>query len=150
MSTMQIAVVTGESEIYRGEAEEVIAPGVDGEMGILPHHAALLTALKAGEMRIKFGCAEDDLFISGGFMEVYNNTVTVLADAAEHAEDIDRNRAEEARRTAQARLAEVKDERERGMLSGELERAVVCLRIVETTRRRTSRRIQAPNPNLDQ
>jgi F-type H+-transporting ATPase subunit epsilon len=74
----------------------------------------------------------------------------VLADAAEHAEDIDRNRAEEARRTAQARLAEVKDERERGVLSGELERAVARLRIVETTRRRTSRRIQAPNPNLDQ
>jgi F-type H+-transporting ATPase subunit epsilon len=143
MSTIQIAVVTGEQEIYRGEAEEVIAPGVDGEMGILPHHAALLTALKAGEMRIKLGGAEDDLFISGGFLEVYNNTVTVLADAAEHAEEIDQARAEEARRSAQARLAEVKDERERGVLSIELERAVTRLRIVETTRRRGNRRIQS-------
>jgi F-type H+-transporting ATPase subunit epsilon len=147
MATMQIAVVTGEREIYRGEAEEVIAPGVEGEMGILPHHAALLTALKTGEMRIKLAGAEDDLFISGGFLEVYNNTVTVLADAAEHAEEIDLNRAEEARRTAQARLAEVKDERERHLLSGELERAVVRLRIVETTRRRTNRRIAMPPPS---
>lgn len=144
MSTMQIAVVTGEREIYRGEAEEVIAPGVEGEMGILPHHAALLTALKPGEMRIKLAGAEDDLFVSGGFLEVYNNTVTVLADAAEHAEDIDRTRAEEARRQAQERLAEVKDERERAIISGELERAIVRLRIVETTRRRSNRRIQMP------
>lgn len=143
MSTMQIAVVTGESEIYRGEAEEVIAPGVEGEMGILPHHAALLTALKAGEMRIKLGGAEDDLFVSGGFLEVYNNTVTVLADAAEHAEEIDRARADAARHAAQTRLAEAKDERERGIASLELERAVTRLRIVETTRRRGNRRIQA-------
>jgi F-type H+-transporting ATPase subunit epsilon len=143
MSTMQIAVVTGEREIYRGEAEEVVVTGVEGEMGILPHHAALLTALKPGELRIKLGGAEDDLFISGGFMEVYNNTVTVLADAAEHAEDIDVSRAEQARRRAQERLAEVKDERERAAISGELERAVVRLRIVEITRRRSTRRIQA-------
>src|SRR5579885_244350 len=146
MSTMQVAVVTGEREIYRGEAEEVIAPGVEGELGILPHHAALLTALKPGGLRIKLGGAEDDLFISGGFMEVYNNTVTVLADAAEHAEDIDVSRAEQARRRAQERLAEVKDERERAAISGELERAVVRLRIVETTRRRSTRRIQARPP----
>lgn len=145
MSTMQVAVVTGEREIYRGEAEEVIAPGVEGELGILPHHAALLTALKPGEMRIKLGDAEDDLFVSGGFLEVYNNTVTVLADAAEHAEDIDHARAEEARRRAQERLAEVKDERERAIASGELERAIVRLHIVETTRRRSSRRIRMPS-----
>src|SRR5215472_2270285 len=122
MSTMQIAVVTGEREIYRGEAEEVIVPGVEGEMGILPHHAALLTALKPGELRIKLEGAEDDLFVSGGFMEVYNNTVTVLADAAEHAEDIDRARAEAARRRAQERLADLKDERERALAFGALER----------------------------
>ena len=143
MPTMQIAVVTGEREIYQGEAEEVIVPGVEGEMGILPHHAALLTALKAGELRIKLAGAEDYLFISGGFMEVYNNTVTVLADAAEHADEIDVSRAEEARRKAQAHLEEAKDMRERAAVSGELERAVVRLRIVETTRRRTTRRIQA-------
>lgn len=144
MPTMQVAVVTGEREIYQGEADMVIAPGSEGEMGILPYHAALLTSLKAGELRIKLGGAEEDLFISGGFLEVYNNAVTVLADAAEHAEEIDHARAEESRRLAQARLAEAGDARERAALSGELERAVARLRIVETTRRRSSRRIQAP------
>jgi|SRR5579875_185648 F-type H+-transporting ATPase subunit epsilon len=149
MATMQVAVVTGEREIYRGEAEEVVAPGVAGEMGILPHHAALVTALKPGEMRIKLGGAEEDLFVSGGFLEVYNNVVTVLADAAEHAEDIDRARAEEARRRAQERLAEVQDERERALVTGALERAIVRLRIVETTRRRSTRRIQASSSSSE-
>lgn len=144
MSTMQVAVVTGESEIYRGEADMVVAPGVDGEMGILPQHAALLTALKLGEMRIKLGAEEDSLFISGGFMEVYNNMVTVLADAAEHAEEIDASRAEAARQRAQERLSEAKDERERQLLSGDLQRAITRLHIVETTRRRGSRRIEMP------
>lgn len=144
MATMQITVVTGEREIYRGEAEVVVAPGVEGELGILPHHAALLTALKPGEMRITLGGAEDDLFIAGGFLEVYNNAVTVLADAAEHAEDIDHARAEEARRRAQERLAEVKDDRERALASGALERAIVRLHIVETTRRRSNRRMRLP------
>ncbi len=145
MPTMQVAVVTGEREIYRGEAEMVIAPGVEGELGILPEHAALLTALKTGEMRIKLNGAEDSLFISGGFMEVYANTVTVLADVAEEADEIDAARAEAARQRAQALLVAVQDERERRRLNGDLTRAVTRLRIVETTRRRGTRRIQA-NP----
>jgi len=143
MSTMQVAVVTGERELYRVRRYAHRARS-RGRAGHSAHHAALLTALKAGEMRIKLGGAEEDLFIAGGFLEVYNNTVTVLADAAEHAENIDQSRAEEARRQAQARLADAGDARERAALSGELERAVARLRIVETTRRRSSRRIQAP------
>lgn len=146
MSTLQVAVVTGEKEIYRGEADTVIAPGVDGEMGILPQHAALLTALKTGEMRIKLGGEEDDLFVSGGFLEVYNNTVTVLADVAEHSEEIDASRAENARQRAQERLAGVQDERERERLNGDLARAITRLHIVETTRRRGARRIQSQFP----
>jgi F-type H+-transporting ATPase subunit epsilon len=146
MSTLQVAVVTGEKEIYRGEADTVIAPGVDGEMGILPQHASLLTALKTGEMRIRLGGEEDALFVSGGFLEVYNNTVTVLADAAEHSEEIDASRAESARQRAQERLAGVQDERERERLNGELVRAVTRLHIVETTRRRGARRIRNQMP----
>lgn len=149
MPTMQIAVVTGEREIYRGEAEMVVTPGVEGELGILPHHAALLTALKTGEMRIKLGGAEDNLFISGGFLEVYNNAVTVLADVAEQAEEIDQQRAEEARRRAQALLSDERDERERLRLNADLERAITRLHIVEMTRRRGTRRIQMP-PSSDQ
>lgn len=142
MPSLQVTVVTGEREIYRGEASMVVAPGVDGEMGILPEHAALLTSLKTGEMRIKLGSEEDSLFISGGFMEVYNNAVTVLADVAEQSEEIDETRAQEARQRAVDRLANSQDERERRRLNGELTRAVTRLRIVETTRRRGTRRIQ--------
>src|SRR5712664_1329163 len=101
MSTLQVAVVTGEKEIYRGEATMVVAPGVDGDMGILPRHAALLTSLKTGEMRIKLGDEEDAIFISGGFLEVSNDNVTVLADVAEHSEEIDASRADSARQKAQ-------------------------------------------------
>lgn len=148
MATLQVAVVTGEREIYRGEADILIAPGVEGEMGILPQHAALLTALKTGEMRIKLGNEENDLFISGGFMEVYNNTVSVLADVAEHAEEINEARAEAARQRAQERLAEAGNDRERQILNGDLVRAVTRLHIIETTRRRGSRRIQMPQSNI--
>lgn len=143
MPTLQVTVVTGEKEIYRGEADSVIAPGVEGEMGILPQHAALLSALKTGEMRIRLGAEEDNLFISGGFMEVYNNLVTVLADVAEHSEEIDSSRAEWARQLAQQRLVEAKDERDRSRLNGDLARAITRLHIVETTRRRGTRRIQS-------
>jgi len=143
MATLHVAVVTGEREIYRGEADQVIAPGVEGAMGILPRHAALLTSLKTGEMRIKLGDSEDALFISGGFLEVSNDQVTVLADVAEHSDEIDATRAETARQKAHERLAEVKDDRERRQLSGDLQRAITRLHIVETTRRRGTRRIQA-------
>lgn len=149
MSTLQVAVVTGEKEIYQGEADMVIAPGVDGEMGILPHHAALLTALQTGEMRIKLGNEEDDLFISGGFVEVYNNVVTVLADVAEQSEEIDAARAQAARQRAQDRLAGAQDERDRQRLNGDLARAITRLHIVETTRRRGSRRIRNQMPQSE-
>ena len=149
MPTLQVAVVTGEKEIYRGEADTVIAPGTEGEMGILPEHAALLTSLKTGEMRIKLGGAEDSLFISGGFLEVYNNLVTVLADVAEQSDEINEERAQAARQHAQERLAEAKDDRERQRLNGELTRAVTRLRIVELTRKRGTRRIQNQMPESD-
>jgi F-type H+-transporting ATPase subunit epsilon len=142
--TMHVEVVTGEQEIYSGEADMLIAPGSEGELGILPRHAALLTLLKAGEMRIKLGGAEEPLFVSGGFLEVYNNKVTVLADAAEHAEEIDQARAQEARRRAQERLEQAQSDRERADQAAALERATARLRIAETVRRRSSRRIQPP------
>lgn len=142
--TMHVEVVTGEQEIYSGEADMLIAPGSEGELGILPRHAALLTLLKAGEMRIKLGGAEEPLFVSGGFLEVYDNKVTVLADAAEHAEEIDQARAQEARRRAQERLEQSQSDRERADQTAALERATARLRVAETARRRSPRRIQLP------
>ncbi|HEY6540164.1 MAG TPA: F0F1 ATP synthase subunit epsilon, partial [Ktedonobacteraceae bacterium] len=115
-ATMHVEVVTAERELYNGEADELIAPGTEGQLGILPRHAALLTTLKAGELRIKLHGAEEPLFVSGGFLEVSNNQATVLADTAEHAEEIDQARAEEARRRAQERLAQTTSNEERAEL----------------------------------
>jgi len=143
-ATMHVEVVTAERELYNGEADELIAPGTEGELGILPRHAALLTTLKAGELRIKLHGAEEPLFVSGGFLEVSNNQATVLADTAEHAEEIDQARAEEARRRAQERLAQTTSNEERAELQGALQRALERLRVVETVRRRRGPRIEMP------
>jgi F-type H+-transporting ATPase subunit epsilon len=142
--TMHVEVVTAERELYNGEADELIAPGSEGELGILPRHAALLTTLKAGELRVKLHGAEEPLFVSGGFLEVSNNQATVLADTAEHAEEIDQARAEEARRRAQERLAQTTSNTERAELQAALERALERLRVAETVRRRRGPRIQMP------
>jgi F-type H+-transporting ATPase subunit epsilon len=143
-TTMHVDVVTAERQLYSGEADTVLAPGTEGQLGILPRHAALLTTLKAGEMLIKLGGAEEPFFVSGGFLEVSNNKVTVLAETAEHAEEIDQARAEAARRRAQEHLAQAQSDVERAELLGALERAVARIHVAEISRRRGGRRIQMP------
>ena len=142
--TLHVEVVTAERELYNGEANLVSAPGTEGRMGILPRHAALLTALAPGELRIELNGANEPLFVSGGFLEVSNNSVTVLADTAEHAEEIDQARAEEARRRAEESLRDVQSETERAELQAALERAISRLRVAELARRRGRRRIEMP------
>ncbi len=141
--TLHVEVVTAERELYNGEADLVNAPGIEGQLGILPRHAALLTVLGAGELRIRLGDMEEPIFVSGGFLEVSDNRVTVLADAAEHAEEIDQARAETARRRAQERLAQAQSNQERAEMEAALKRALSRLRIAETTSRRSRRRINA-------
>jgi F-type H+-transporting ATPase subunit epsilon len=143
-NTLHVEVVTAERELYNGEADEVNAPGSEGQLGILPSHAALLTMLKAGLLTIKLSGDEEPLFVSGGFLEVFDNTVTVLADTAEYAEEIDQARAEEARRRAQDRLAQAESDSERAELQGALERAISRLKVAEIARRRGGRRIEMP------
>ncbi len=144
-NTLHVEVVTAERELYNGEADIVDAPGADGELGILPRHEALLTLLSAGPLTIKLRGAEETLFVSGGFLEVSNDRVTVLADTAEHADEIDEARAEEARRTAQERLAEVRSNDERAELQAELARAINRIRVAEIVRRNPNRhRIDMP------
>ena len=143
-TTMHVEVVTAERELYSGEADMVIAPGTEGVLGILPRHAALLSTLKSGQLRIKLGGAEEPLFVSGGFIEVSNNQVTVLADTAEHAEEIDQARAEAARRRAQERLEQVTSNTERAEMQAALQRAIERLKVVETTHRRRGPRIEMP------
>ena len=105
MPTMKLEIVTAERLVYEDQVNAVVAPGIEGQLGILPHHAALLTTLQPGELTIR-NDGEEDVFmaISGGFLEVMNNRVVVLADTAERADEIDENRAEEAMLRAQEQL----------------------------------------------
>lgn len=136
---LNLQVVTAERIIINEDVDTLVAPGSDGELGILPRHAPLLSGLKPGELRFRRGGEENYLAIGGGFIEVLNNKVIVLADSAERSEEIDLERAEAARRTAEQTLAN------RGQMSIEqlaaaeaaLRRAMVRLDI--GTRRRGSR-----------
>jgi len=102
-----LRVVSVERSLFEGEVEFIIANGADGELGVMARHAPLMTVLKPGPLRIQevMGGAEELIFVGGGFLEVLPDRVTVLADVAEHAEEISVERAEEARKRAQERLA---------------------------------------------
>ena len=102
-----LRVVSVERSLFEGDVEFIIANGADGELGVLARHAPLMTILKPGPLRIQetFGGEEQLLFVGGGFLEVLPDRVTVLADVAEHADEISIEKAEEARRRAQERLA---------------------------------------------
>lgn len=106
MATLHLEIVTQEKRLYSGDVDMIVAPGGEGELGILPHHAPLLTTLKEGALRVKQGGGEEYFSIGGGFMEVQPDHVIVLADVAERADDIDVARAEEARRRAEELLKE--------------------------------------------
>jgi F-type H+-transporting ATPase subunit epsilon len=104
-----VRVVSVEASLFEGEADFVLATGADGELGILPNHAPLLTTLKPGPLRIDSEGKSEVIFVGGGFLEVLPERVTVLADVAERAEDISEDRAEEARKRIQERLSEARE-----------------------------------------
>ncbi|HEX9035795.1 MAG TPA: ATP synthase F1 subunit epsilon [Ktedonobacterales bacterium] len=152
--TLRVLVLTSQQRVFEGEAEQVNAPGGDGELTILPRHAPLLTTLNLGEMRIRVRGEDEGVFVAGGFLEVNDNVVTVLADDAERASDLDESKAEEARQRAQALVnaAEGGSEAHAEALA-ELERAVGRLRVAELHRIRsggTRRRPAPPQPDYDQ
>jgi F-type H+-transporting ATPase subunit epsilon len=146
---LNVKIVTADRELYNGEADLVSAPGSEGRLGILPEHAPLLTTLTVGELRIKLGGSEEPIFVSSGFLEVSNNNVTILADTAERAEEIDEARAEAARRRAQELLAQAQSNVERAELQAALERAVTRLHIVETAQRRGRHRVDTQMPRSE-
>lgn len=102
-----LRVVSVERSLFEGEVEFIIANGADGELGVMARHAPLMTILKPGPLRIQetMGGPEQVLFVGGGFLEVLPDRVTVLADVAEHADEISIEKAEDARRRAQEKLA---------------------------------------------
>ena len=106
MPSLRLDIVTAERVVYSEDVDVVIAPGIEGQLGILPYHAPLMTTLQAGELVVRRGGGEDSLAISGGFLEVRPDRVIVLADSAERAEEIDLARAEAAKQRAEQRLLE--------------------------------------------
>jgi F-type H+-transporting ATPase subunit epsilon len=135
MAKLQVDIVTVEGRRFAGEADFVVAPGSEGELGILPRHMPLLTALKVGTIKVVNNGTDQFFFVSGGFLEVRPDQVTVLADSAERAEDIDEARAEEARRQAQRLLEEKVTTVDQTQLAAALARAEARLRIAELRRR---------------
>ena len=127
--TIHVDVVSAEEQIYSGEAEFVVLPGVEGELGIYPRHTPLITRIRPGSVRIKLPNSEDEqlIFVAGGILEVQPNVVTVLADTAIRGSDLDeakaleaRKRAEEARRNATSREEIAVVEGELAMLAAQL------------------------------
>ena len=100
MATLQVELVSGEGILYEGKAQMVLAPGVRGQLGILPHHAPLVSVLMPGELRLKLEDREEFFAVGGGVMEVRDDRVVILADTAERADEIDVERAGAARQRA--------------------------------------------------
>ena len=136
MAGIRLDVVTAERQIYSEDVDLVVAPGIDGEMAILPSHAPLMTTLQPGELLIRRDGEETSLVITGGFLEVRPERVTVLADAAERAEEIDAERAEEAKRRAEERLGEKLGASDLARAEAALRRSLVRLRVIQKRRRR--------------
>ena len=132
---IQLEIVSPERRAYADEVDMVIVPGIDGELGILPHHTRLLTALGTGELRIKKAGTEQLMLISGGFVEVRPDRVVVMADLAEHSEEIDEARAVEARKRAEAELEATKDPVDIARVRAALQTALMRERIATRRRR---------------
>ena len=134
---LRLEVITPERVVYTDDVDTVIAPATDGYVGILPHHAPLLTTLGPGEFRVKKGGVEEVLAVFGGFMDVRGDRVTVLTEDAEHAEDIDAKQAQEARdRAQQALQAGPMSAADEARARASLQRALVRIRVSERRRRR--------------
>jgi F-type H+-transporting ATPase subunit epsilon len=133
---LQLEIVSPERRAYADEVDMVIVPGIDGELGILPRHTPLISALGTGELRIKKGGTEQILFISGGFVEVRPDKVVVMADLAEHSEEIDEQRAVQARKQAEAELERAQQPADIARVRAALQTALMRERIAVRRRSR--------------
>lgn len=136
--TMHVDIVSAEKEIYSGKAEMVFAPLVTGEVGVLPRHAPLIARMKAGEVRVRTDANEDLYFyVSGGLLEVQPYVVTVLADTALRAKDIDEAAALKAKERAEDALKNRQANIDYAKAQAELAEAVAQLRAIKRLREKT-------------
>lgn len=138
---LQLEIVTPEKLAYQDEVDGVVLPGSEGELGVLPHHAPLVTTLGAGELRLRKGATEESFAIVGGFLQVLPDKVVVMAETADMASEIDLDKAQEARRKAEQAL-------EGGFVEGadlaaaraSLQSALIRIRVAERRHREGPRR----------
>ena len=135
MSTIRCDIVSAEEEIFRGNAQMIIATGEMGELGIAPRHAPLITRLKPGQVRVQTPAGEEQFFyVSGGMIEVQPNVVTVLADTAIRARDLDESAARKAKDEAERALANRSDAMEVAQAQAQLAQALAQLQPLEKLR----------------
>jgi len=137
MATTRLEIVTAERVVFSEDVDVVIAPGIEGQLGVLPNHAPLMTTLMPGELLVRRGGDEFSLAITGGFVEVRPDRIIVLADAAERVEEIDIARAEEARRRAEERLKAPVAEVDLLRAEAALRRSLARLQVAARRRRRS-------------
>jgi F-type H+-transporting ATPase subunit epsilon len=137
---LTLEIITAERVVLQDDnVDMVVAPSVDGEVGILPNHAPLLTVLEIGELRVKKGADEQSIVVAGGFLEVLEDKVTILADVAERQEEIDVASAEEARTRAQTALT-TRDQDTADLAAAQAAMRLAALRLRVGTRGRRRRR----------
>ena len=132
---MRLDIVTAERLVSSDQVDVVVAPGIDGELGILPNHAPLLTVLKPGEIRVVKDGEESYIAVSGGFLEVMANKVTILADTAEHASELDVQRAEEALTRAQEQVTSAASDADLASALASIRRSQARMKVARRRRR---------------
>ncbi len=129
MATLKLEIVTPEAKVYSEDVDMVTLPGVEGEMGIFPMHVPLMTQLASGEISLRKGGQDFFLAVGDGFVEVTGASVSILTDMAIKAENIDEAKAEEARRRAEARLAEKLDDADLASVNAALAHSLAQLKV---------------------
>lgn len=135
MATFRLEIVSAERSVFADDVDSLTAPGVEGQLTVLPHHAPLLTQLQPGEITVRKGGQETVMVVTGGFLEVLGNKAVILADAAEKAEEIDVARAEAAMKRAQDALAAHPKEQEMEAALMSYRRAQVRVEVARRRRR---------------
>jgi F-type H+-transporting ATPase subunit epsilon len=135
--TLHVDIVSAEKEIYSGTAEMVFAPLATGEVGVLPRHAPLIARMKPGEVRVRTSTEELQFFVSGGVLEVQPHVVTVLADTAIRAKDLDEAAAQAAKQRAEEALKDRKADIDYAQAQADLAQAIAQLRSIRKLRDKT-------------
>lgn len=134
--SMQVDIVSAEGSLFSGKADMVFAQASDGEVGIMPKHTQLLSQLRPGQVRVISGDEEDMFFINSGILEVQPDVVTILADTAIRAEDLDQAAAEEAKRRAEEAMSQAKSDTDIARAQVELAEAVAQIQTISKLRDR--------------